>query len=91
MRQLTGEGWLQRESLDFFSALRVSNLMTKTLPLPRQEVLYRDGGTPRAGKLAIGRPEQKKESWRVDLVRKFSRREDFVIDFYACTCSRAKA
>lgn len=65
--------------------------MSHTTRVLRKEVLYRDESTTRAGIRAIWRPEQKHVSWVKNLMRNFSRPEHLVMDFFADTCSTAKA
>lgn len=55
--------------------------------MPIEELFYCDELTLRLQEQAIRRPEQKNVSWTVNLVRKFSKAGDLVMDFFAGRCS----
>lgn len=69
---------------------RCAKVMTNSPRLPKEEVLYQDEPTSRAGIRAMWTPEEKKVSWMGILVLKFSKADDLWKDMCACACSTAK-
>lgn len=68
-----------------------TKVMSKIPRVPKKKMLYQDEGTSRARRRAMWRPQQKNVFYIKDLVRKFSRLRDVVIDFCTGTCSAEKA
>lgn len=67
-----------------------TNVMMNIPRVPREEVLYRSEGRGSRGRRAMWRPEQKNVSWMKDLVGKFTRGRDVVMDFCTGTYPTAK-
>lgn len=68
-----------------------ADAMSSNPRLPREEVLYQDERTARAGKSAMCRLKQKELLWIKDLVQKFSTSGEVAIDSCADMCSTAIA
>lgn len=66
-----------------------ADVMSSTPRLPKKEVLCQEEGTPRGGRRAVRRAEQKNVSRMKELVRKPSTSGD-VVNFSASACSTAK-
>lgn len=64
--------------------------MSSISRMPREGLLYRDEGTPRAEKRPTWRTDQKIVVWMKDLVRKHGRRRDVMVDFCADKCFTAE-
>lgn len=65
-------------------------MMTNIPRVLREENLCWNGKIGSSGKRAMGRPELKSVSWKEEVVRKFTKREDSVTVSCAGTCPTAK-
>lgn len=67
------------------------NVLSSISRVQREEMLYRDEGTPGAGTRRMWRPKQMNVGWMKDLVRELNKDGDVVMEVPAGVCFTAKA